>query len=475
MSVRRFVLASQSPRRRQILTISGYEFDILPSQISEIPIENLNLTSQIRQLASDKAEACLKMGKLAEGHGFLVLASDTVVVLGDQILGKPKDEFEARSFLSRLSNQTHDVITAVSLIDVDTGRRHQDHAVTRVKFHELSVSQIDAYVATGDPLDKAGAYGIQNALASGFIEKFAGDYDTVVGLSMAIVEKALASLGVTAAKRFSEGRGSPIGENILKLGSEIAHAALAPERAIFKDRSKMPARLVAVSKTKPATDVIDAWLAGQRIFAENYVQEALPKVEEVNELIKIAKSSPILRKQFQLDARPDSENEIEWHFIGTLQSKKAKHVVGSFSLIHSVDRISLVEEIEKRALALSKERSDPSFRQPILLQINIADETTKAGASAAEFVELFDAAVKCPHIKLCGVMALPPLTDDEALARARFQEIRAMFGAARGKLSANLQQDFCELSMGTTHDFKLAIAEGATLVRIGTAIFGERS
>jgi septum formation protein len=155
MSVRRFVLASQSPRRRQILTISGYEFDILPSQISEIPDENLNLTSQIRQLASDKAEACLKMGNFAKGQGILVLASDTVVVLGGQILGKPKDEKEARSFLSRLSNQTHDVITAISLIDVDTGRRVQDHAVTRVTFRELTSTEIDSYVATGDPLDKA--------------------------------------------------------------------------------------------------------------------------------------------------------------------------------------------------------------------------------------------------------------------------------------------------------------------------------
>jgi septum formation protein len=95
------------------------------------------------------------MGYFAKGQGILVLASDTVFVLGGQILGKPKDEKEARSFLSRLSNQTHDVITAISLIDVDTGRRVQDHAVTRVTFRELTSTEIDSYVATGDPLDKA--------------------------------------------------------------------------------------------------------------------------------------------------------------------------------------------------------------------------------------------------------------------------------------------------------------------------------
>lgn len=451
MSVRRFVLASQSPRRRQILTISGYDFDILPSQISEIPDENLNLTSQIRQLASDKAEACLKMGNFAKGQGILVLASDTVVVLADQILGKPKDENEARTFLSRLSSQTHDVVTAISLIDVDTGRRLEDHAITKVKFRALTPPEIDAYVETGDPLDKAGAYGIQNALASGFIEKFDGDYDTVVGLPMKTVEGALATLGVSAQKRTSV-----IGENITRIRSEVS----------------APARLVAVSKTKPASDVIDAWLAGQRIFAENYAQEALPKIREVDELIKIARSSPTVRQKFDLDSAAAA---IEWHFIGTLQSKKAKQVVAEFALIHSVDRISLIEEVEKRAAAIAGEPGRRDFRQPVLLQINIADESTKGGASTDEFLELFAAALKCNHLRLCGVMALPPLTDDKALARSRFREVRLIFEAARKQLPESLRADFKELSMGTTHDFKEAIAEGATFVRVGTAIFGERS
>lgn len=474
MSVRRLVLASQSPRRRQILTISGYEFDILPSQISEIPDENLNLTSQIRQLASDKAEACLKMGKFAEGQGILVLASDTVVALGDQILGKPKDEKEARSFLGRLSGQTHDVITALSLIDVDTGRRLQDHAVTHVKFRELSSTEIEAYIATGDPFDKAGGYGIQNALAANFIQSFDGDYDTVVGLSMASVEKSFRALGVEASRR-----PQIVAENLVRIRSEIARAALAPDRASFVGCSHLPAKLVAVSKTKPAMDVIDAWLAGQRIFAENYVQEALPKIEEVADLLRL-----IPHREGIGHAAVDRRDGIEWHFIGALQSKKAKQVVGAFDLIHSVDRVSLVEEIEKRAAVYSSEFSNPGFTQRILLQINIADESSKGGASCDEFFELFEAALKSPHIRLCGVMALPPLTDDKALARTRFADVRALFEEARGQLaktatdptkSPTVRADFVELSMGTTHDFAEAIAEGATLVRIGTAIFGARS
>jgi MAF protein len=459
MSVRRLVLASQSPRRRQILTISGYDFDILPSQISEIPDENLNLSSQIRQLASDKAEACLKMGKWAPGQGILVLASDTVVVFADQIIGKPKDEKEARIVLGRLSNQVHEVITAVSLIDVQTGRRLSDHAVTKVQFRELSDVQIADYVATGDPLDKAGSYGIQNALAANFVESFEGDYDTIVGLPMAIVEKCFAALDVQPERRIS-----PIGDNIRSVKSKVANASPV---------ANQPARLVAVSKTKPAIDVIDAYLSGQRIFAENYVQEALPKITEVADLLRISKRSQEKSLVF--------EEPIEWHFIGSIQSKKVKQIVGNFELIHSVDRISLVEEIEKRAAAVAIERSKvagftfPGFKQNILLQINIADEATKSGASREEFFDLFEAAMKCGHVRLCGVMALPPLTEDESLARSRFAAIRIIFEEARRRLSPEQKSDFAELSMGTTHDYELAIAEGATLVRIGTALFGARS
>lgn len=467
MSVRRLVLASQSPRRRQILTISGYDFDILPSQISEIPDENLNLTSQIRQLASDKAEACLKMGKFAEGQGILVLASDTVVVFADQILGKPKDEKEARSFLGRLSGQTHDVITAISLIDVGTGRRLQDHAVTQVKFRTLTSEQIAAYVATGDPLDKAGAYGIQNALAANFVESFIGDYDTIVGLPMAVVERSFKVLDVEP-----ERRESPIAENIRAVKTKIARAALAPDRATFLGCSHQPARLVAVSKTKPAIDVIDAYLAGQRIFAENYVQEALPKIAEVADLLRLGNSS---LSAAQSAAERELLPSCEWHFIGALQGKKVKQVVGHFSLIHSVDRISLVEEIEKRAATFAQETARPDFRQRILLQLNVADEKSKGGVSRQGFFELLEVAKGCAHLELCGVMALPPLTDDARLARSHFAEVRSIFEDARGRLPLVMRSSFAELSMGTTHDYELAIAEGATLVRIGTALFGERS
>lgn len=435
MNFRRLVLASQSPRRRQILTISGYEFDILPSQISEIPDENLNLTSRIRQLASDKAHACLKLRKSTEEQGFLFLAADTVVVLGDQILGKPKDEIEARSFLRRLSGHSHSVITAISLVDGVSGKETQSHAITEVKFRVLSDEEITDYIKTGEPFDKAGGYGIQGAAAK-FIDRLDGPYDNVVGLPMAEVRAALAKLGLEVEKR-----NSPIADNLKLLREKLPSANV---------------ELIAVSKTKPATDVIEAWKAGQRHFGENYAQEAVEKIGDVQELIRSVDAS----------AQP-----VTWHFIGTLQSKKVKSIVGLFDFIHSVDRLSLAEEISKRAVAKNLE-------QKILLQLNFGDEATKSGASVNEFSDLAKKVSALPGIRLCGLMALPSLQDSPAASRTQFAEIRKIFEATREKLRAEkgpaIGDNFCELSMGTTGDFEQAIAEGATMIRVGTAIFGQR-
>lgn len=444
MNFRRLVLASQSPRRRQILTISGYEFDILPSQISEIPDENLNLTSRIRQLASDKAHACLKMRKSTEEQGFLFLGADTVVVVDDQILGKPKDEIEARSFLRRLSGRSHSVITAISLVDGVSGKETQAHAITEVKFRSLSDSEISEYIATGDPYDKAGGYGIQGAAAK-FVESINGPYDNVVGLPIAEVRKCIdelsASIGFTVSKRSSK-----ISLNLESVRQKLKLAA-EKNRRLVSD-----IRLIAVSKTKPATDIIEAWKSGQCDFGENYAQEAIEKIGDVQELIR------------SVDAEA---NPVTWHFIGTLQSKKVKSVVGVFDYIHSVDRLSLAEEISKRASA-------KRITQKILLQLNFGSEDTKSGASSAEFSSLAEAVSQLPGIQICGLMALPPLQEKADAARAQFAEIRKIFLATRSQLSLHAQASFCELSMGTTGDFEQAIAEGATMIRVGTAIFGER-
>lgn len=185
------VLASTSPRRRELLTNAGIDFDIITSdipeeqQLGEVPI------AFACRLAREKAEAVL--------HKFpdrpvRVLGADTIVVVEDQVLGKPSDNEDARRMLQLLSGRTHEVVTAVCVItrdeqgSVTAGLRH---ATTVVRFHELSEPAISAYIATGEPLDKAGAYGIQGA-ASPFIAGYIGDYNNVVGLPIDLVREMLA-------------------------------------------------------------------------------------------------------------------------------------------------------------------------------------------------------------------------------------------------------------------------------------------
>lgn len=439
MNIRSLVLASQSPRRRQILSLAGFEFDILPSQISEIPDENLNLAQQIRQLAHDKVEACLKMRNPLKGQAVLILGADTVVVLAGQILGKPKDENQARQFLEQLSGQTHVVLTGLALYDVATDVWAESAVETRVKFRQLTSTEIDHYIRSGDPMDKAGGYGIQGE-AGAFVDSIDGAFDNVVGLPLDELKRLLAENHWLVSMK----------KSAVKAGLTMVREKMLEACAQF-GRDPAVVKLVAVSKTKPAESVLEALKAGQRDFGENYAQEAIDKQAQLDDLRRVANVS----------ATPT------WHFIGGLQRRKVKSVVGAFALIHSVDREDLILEIEKRA-------AERGLVQDVLLQVNLAQEISKAGASIGELEALVDLAAQQPHVRLRGLMALPPLVEDEARARQQFARVRLLFESVKVRLPVAQQSLFCELSMGTTHDFAAAIAEGATIVRVGTAIFGAR-
>lgn len=196
----RLVLASQSPRRRELLSRAGFDFTTTSLQISEIPDENLNLPDQVRGLAVSKADAWLEQAKPQEKQGILLLTADTVVILDGQILGKPKDQKENRRYMEALSGRIHEVITAVCLVEGSTGKRVVDHDVARITFRELTPSEIDEYVATGEGLDKAGGYGIQGA-AGKFVAKLEGAFDNVMGLPVALVEKLLDENGWKLERR----------------------------------------------------------------------------------------------------------------------------------------------------------------------------------------------------------------------------------------------------------------------------------
>ena len=202
--------------------------------------------------------------------------------------------------------------------------------------------------------------------------------------------------------------------------------------------------LIAVSKLHPAADVAAVARAGQLDFGENYVQEALQKREE-------------------LAGEPACRN-VRWHMIGHVQSRKAAQVAGAFALIHTLDSRKLADGLERRLAVLEA-------RQPVLMEVNVAAEPQKSGIMAEDLPALADYIVEsCPHLELRGLMCLPPVFDAGEAARPHFARLRVLCEELRARLGLPLP----ELSMGMSGDFEAAVAEGATLVRIGTDIFGPR-
>ena len=199
-------------------------------------------------------------------------------------------------------------------------------------------------------------------------------------------------------------------------------------------------KLVAVTKTVGPESLKEAAAAGQSLFGENYVQEAKTK---------IASLGP----------------GLTWHFIGHLQSNKARAAVELFDLIHSVDRLSLARALEQAAARLGKV-------QAILFQVNLAGEASKSGTAPENAEALLRDLSQMPHLKVMGLMTMPPWFDEPEGARPYFRALRELRDRLR-RLQL-VEGDLPELSMGMTGDFEVAVAEGATLVRIGTAIFGRR-
>lgn len=225
-----------------------------------------------------------------------------------------------------------------------------------------------------------------------------------------------------------------IADNLRAVQSGIAAAAAR----VGRDPAEV--RLVAVSKTKPASFVDEAARGGQRLFGENYAQELIAKAKEVAE-------------------------PVEWHFIGSLQSNKVRQIAGLVTMIHSVDRLSLAQEIDRQWERLG-------LVCDVLIEVNIACEGTKGGTAAAEALHLARGIAALPHVRLKGLMTMPPFFDDPEGARPYFRELRRLAGAIAEADIPNVEMT--ELSMGMSGDFEAAIEEGATLVRVGSAIFGER-
>ncbi|WP_248730953.1 YggS family pyridoxal phosphate-dependent enzyme [Pseudomonas sp. MWU13-2517] len=222
---------------------------------------------------------------------------------------------------------------------------------------------------------------------------------------------------------------STIADNIGLVSARIRAAA----HAVQRDENSI--HLLAVSKTKPAQAVREAFAAGMRDFGENYLQEALGKQAELTDL------------------------PLSWHFIGPIQSNKTRAIAENFAWVHSVDRLKIAQR-------LSEQRPADLPPLNICIQVNVSGEASKSGCTSADLPALAQAISVLPRLKLRGLMAIPEPTEDRAAQDAAFATVR--------DLQASLNLPLDTLSMGMSHDLESAIAQGATWVRIGTALFGAR-
>ena len=246
-----------------------------------------------------------------------------------------------------------------------------------------------------------------------------------------------------------------LSERLDRVNARIRSAALAA------GRSTADITLIAVSKTHPLEAVVEAAKLGQAHFGESYIQEAVPKLEAV-------------RTAEGLDRT--QKNSLVWHFIGHLQSRKAKEAAGKFNLIHTVDSFRLAQALHKHMEQLPESGINASFagklRQNVLVQVNIGREEQKSGIAEAELPALVEQILGLPWLSLKGLMCIPPFGSAPEAARPYFARLR--------ELGEEMDKEFgkgliSHLSMGMSQDFEIAIAEGATLVRVGTDIFGERA
>lgn len=226
---------------------------------------------------------------------------------------------------------------------------------------------------------------------------------------------------------------SSIADNLERVREQIAQAATKANRDVGD------VELVAISKTHDAAKVREAVEAGQTLFGESRVQEARVKV-------------------------PELPSNLRWHFVGHLQKNKIRHALPLFELIHSVDSLALAQDINRIA-------DEDGLHPRVLLEVNVAGEGSKFGFTPEKLREDLENLLALPRLSILGLMTIPPIAEEAEASRKYFVQLREL----RDRLQTEFHVDLAQLSMGMTQDFAVAVEEGATLVRVGTAIFGERS
>ena len=223
-----------------------------------------------------------------------------------------------------------------------------------------------------------------------------------------------------------------IAENLERVREQIAQAAARAGRVAEE------IELVAITKTHPAEKVREAIEAGQTLFGESRVQEARAKI-------------------------PELPSNLRWHFVGHLQKNKIRHALPLFEMIHSIDSLGLAQEMNRIA-------EEDGMHPRVLLEVNVAGEGSKFGFSPDKLRDQMEELLALPRLSILGLMTIPPLAEEAEASRKYFVQLREL----RDRLQTEFHVDLAQLSMGMTEDFVVAVEEGATLVRVGTAIFGER-
>jgi PLP dependent protein len=224
-----------------------------------------------------------------------------------------------------------------------------------------------------------------------------------------------------------------IAENLARVREQIVEAAAKAGRGAEE------IELVAITKTHPAEKVREVIEAGQTLFGESRVQEARVKI-------------------------PELPSSLRWHFVGHLQKNKIRRALPLFEMIHSVDSLALAQDMNRVA-------EDEGMHPRVLLEVNVAGEGSKFGFATDKLREQMEELLALPRLSILGLMTIPPLAEQAEASRKYFVQLREL----RDRLQSEFRVDLAQLSMGMTHDYAVAVEEGATLVRVGTAIFGERS
>ncbi len=417
------ILASQSPRRVEILKKAQYFFVSFPVSISEIPNENLSLDEQILDIARRKATESARMYP-DKNQDAVILACDTMVCYQNKAIGKPENELDAFNTLKKLSGQKHEVKTALILIDLKNSQEMSHVETSEVYFKNFSDQDIKDYISTGEPMDKAGSYAIQG-IGKKLVEKFIGDYDNVVGLPL----KALENIFKTQKWDLQK--------SVNKNAGEVSAEIFEKNLSFYKKQLSSTQNILAVSKLQPIEKIINLYNEGQKHFGENYIQEALEKIENLKDY------------------------SITWHLVGPIQKNKVKYLKKNFAYIHSVDSLELAELIHQKA-------KDIDHIQKVFIQINLANnlasETSKHGFDQSQFEKSWDQLKKLSHLEIVGLMTMPPLQSQPKDNRTYFKKL----------VEIGQRYQLSQFSMGTSHDYQIALEENATWIRLGTVLFGER-